>query len=253
VDTTTSTGTRVPVMAGADAVQPVDFDTRPPVPVAEYEHIVKSVNVGYELFFTLSHSVLRSLGRSDLDLLVVGAGGGAEIETFLPPNPGWRITGVDPSQDMLGLAHARAERLRVVDRVDLIHGTVEDVPAEDVFDAATCLFVLHFLSDDDKLALLRGIGRRLRSGSPVLIASGTRVLVTDETVRADLLGAWQQYGEIAGMPAERMASTIQQVTTQQAMGTAESDYVRLFHAAGFTHVAQALSVLGGGLVAWIVR
>jgi len=36
--------------------------------MAEYEHIVKSVNVGYELFFTLSHSFPRSLGRSDLNV-----------------------------------------------------------------------------------------------------------------------------------------------------------------------------------------
>jgi len=64
VDITTS----APPLGRPDTAQPIDFDSRPLVPVAEYEHTVKSVNVGYELFFTLSHSFLRSLGRSDLNV-----------------------------------------------------------------------------------------------------------------------------------------------------------------------------------------
>ncbi|MGE5532338.1 MAG: class I SAM-dependent methyltransferase, partial [Bacteroidota bacterium] len=77
-----------------------DFDTRPPMPVSEYERISRQVNAGYELLFTLAHSLLRALHQRNLNLLVVGAGGGAEIEYFLAPNPGWRLTGVDPSADM---------------------------------------------------------------------------------------------------------------------------------------------------------
>lgn len=230
----------------------VNFDTRPPMPVDAYAHTVQSVNVGYQLFLALSHSCLRSLAKQELQLLVVGAGGGAEIEAFLPPNPGWRLTGVDPSQDMLALARGRTERSGVADRVCLVRGAVDDLPADAVFDAATCLFVLHFLADDDKRALLRGIALRVRLGAPVLVASATRVSV-DEALRADVLGTWQQYGQLAGMQAERMAATIAELTRQQALATAESDYVRLFHEAGFAHVAQLLSVFNGGLVAWLLR
>src|SRR5215208_6420064 len=96
-----------------------DFDARPPVPVAEYARTVKGVNVGYDLVFTLAHSFLRALRQPDLNLLVVGVGGGAEIERFLPGNPGWHLIGVDPSRGMLTLAQATAERLGVQSRGEL--------------------------------------------------------------------------------------------------------------------------------------
>jgi hypothetical protein len=96
------------------AAQPTECDVKPPLPVAEYEHTVKSVNMGYEFILTLTYAFLRALRKPDLDLLVVGAGGGAEIERFLPDNPGWRVCGVDPSQEMLDLAAVKAERLGCV-------------------------------------------------------------------------------------------------------------------------------------------
>jgi hypothetical protein len=58
----------------------VDFDKNPPMPLTEYEQTVKRVNVGYDLTFLLTECFLRALGKSDLNLLVIGAGGGAEIE-----------------------------------------------------------------------------------------------------------------------------------------------------------------------------
>ena len=228
-----------------------DFDARPPVPVAEYARTVVGVNVGYDLVFTLTHCFLRALRRPNLDLLVVGAGGGAEIERFLPDNPGWRLTGVDPSQDMLALARATAERLGVQARVELVCGTVDDLPAERRFDAATCLYVLHFLPDDAKLALLRGIAGRLRPQAPVLVASGARI--DDGGLRDDFLGAWQQHGELMSLPGERMAAIIQDVMAQQPGAATEERYAQLLRAAGFQRVAPFLSVMNGGMGAWIAR
>jgi tRNA (cmo5U34)-methyltransferase len=214
--------TRAKEYGVTDTTQSVDFDRRPPIPVTEYEQTVKGVNVGYELLFTLVECFLRAQGRPDLHVLVVGAGGGAEIEHFLPANPGWRLTGVDPSQDMLALAQTRAEHLSVAGRVTLIHGTVQDLPTDDRYDAATCLFVLHFLPDEAKLALLRAVAGRRQSGAPVLVASGARVHA-DDALRKDFIGAWQQYGEMAGMPADRMSAIIQELIGQQVRATVEQD------------------------------
>lgn len=228
-----------------------DFDTQPPVPVTEYARTVTGVNVGYDLLFTLTYCFLRALRQPNLDLLVVGAGGGMEIERFLPGNPGWRLTGVDPSQDMLALAQARAESLGAQERVELVRGTIDDLPAERRFDAAACLFVLHFLPDDGKLALLRGIAGRLRPEAPLLVASGARV--DDRGLRDDFLGAWQQHGELMGLPAERMAAIIAQLMTQQPNMATEADYAHLLRTAGYQLVAPFLSVMNGGMVAWIAR
>ena len=84
------------------------------------------------------------------------------------------MTGVDPSRAMLARAQARVAPLGVGDRVTLLRGTVDDPPPGARFDAATCLFVLHVLSDPGKLALLRGIAGLLRPGAPLLVASGAR-------------------------------------------------------------------------------
>ncbi len=234
-----------------DGEPPVDFDTRPPMPVSEYEQTVQRVNVGYDLVFTLTSCFLRALDRPDLDLLVVGVGGGAEIAQFLPANPGWRLTGVDPSQDMLALAEAKAERLGVREQVTLVRGTVEDLPRQSRFDAATCLFVLHFLPDDDKLALLRGIVGRVRQDAPVLVVSGARI--DDGGLRDDLLGAWQHYGELLGMPAEQMAATLESLVARKVEATTAEGYQRLLQEAGFTRVAQYFSVLGDVIGGWIAR
>ena len=186
----------------ADPPRPGNFDDRPPVPVAEYEQVVARVNVGYDLLFTLALCLLRGLGRPDLHLLVVGAGGGKEIESFLPGEAGWRVTCVDPSGDMLALARATADRLGVGERAALVQGTVDALPPERRFAAATCIFVLHFLPAEDQLALLRGIAGRLHPGAPLILASGVK---EPGGIPDDLVRAWQQYGELMGMPPERMA------------------------------------------------
>ena len=70
-------------------------------------------------------------------------------------------------------------------------------------------------------------------------------------MQEDLLGAWQQYGEVTGMPAERMAATIAQLLAQP-MST-EEDYMRFLREAGFQRSTRFFSVLGGGITAWIAR
>jgi hypothetical protein len=70
---------------------------------------------------------------------------------------------------------------------------------------------------------------------------------------AEFRGAWQRYGEMMGMPAERMAATIEGLVARQADATAAEDYERLLHEAGFGRVASYFNVLSGGIVAWIAR
>jgi hypothetical protein len=112
--------------------------------------------------------------------------------------------------------------------------------------------VLHFLPDAGKLATLRGIHRRLRPRAPVIVACGTRV-VEEDSLRDDYLGAWQQFGELMGMPPERMAAIINQILAQQASMSTEEDLVRLMHEAGFEDVGSVLRVMRGGIATWVAR
>jgi tRNA (cmo5U34)-methyltransferase len=191
----------------------VDFDKNPPMPLNEYEQTVKSVNMGYDLTFLLTECFLHALGKSDLHLLVIGVGGGAEIERFLPHHPGWKITGVDPSQQMLAQAQAKVAALDLEERVTLVQGTIEQLAPDMRFDAATCLYVLHFLPDDAKLALLRTLRDRLQPGAPLYLISAVRVdetkfVVPNPQLRADFLGAWQHYGEVMGIRRNKWRASL---------------------------------------------
>ncbi|MBN9068574.1 MAG: class I SAM-dependent methyltransferase, partial [Rhizobiales bacterium] len=105
-------------------------------------------------------------------LLIAGAGGGAkEIVTAAALEPGWRFTAVDPSQPMMDLAIARLSEHNLLDRTNIILGTVDDVPASEPFDAATLIGVLHHLPGDEaKRSILAALCKRLKPGAPLVLA-----------------------------------------------------------------------------------
>lgn len=237
----------------------VDFDKNPPMPLNAYEQTVKGVNIGYDLIFQLTECFLHALGKPNLHMLVVGAGGGAEIERFLPHNPGWKITGVDPSQQMLAQAQTKVAELNLGDRVALVQGTIDQLVPEMRFDAITCHYVLHFLPDAAKLDLLRNIKDHLQSGASLYLISPVRVATTDfdvtnPTLRADFLGAWQYYGELMGMAAEQMAGIVARLMEQmsQSQGATAERMQELMHEAGFTQVTPFCSIMGT-TYGWIAR
>lgn len=104
------------------------------------------------------------------DILVVGAGGGLELEAMARARPDWRFAGVDPSPAMLDITRHRTETH--ADRISLVTGTVDQAPAGP-FGGATCLLVLHFLGRDARLHTLRQIRRRLAPGAALVVAHHT--------------------------------------------------------------------------------
>lgn len=104
---------------------------------------------------------------SDKNLLVVGCGTGNEIERFVQAPDRWKITGVDPSPEMVKQAY---EKLQNHENVTLIRGLVTDLDPEKKYGAATLLLVLHFIEDDGgKQNLLKEIADRLISGATLVI------------------------------------------------------------------------------------
>ena len=100
--------------------------------------------------------LLSECARKNADILVVGAGGGMELIALAEAQPEWSFVGVDPSGPMLELARRNVQA--IVQRVELIEGTIDVVPA-DQFDGATCLLVLHFLDRSERLNTLMQIHR----------------------------------------------------------------------------------------------
>lgn len=100
-------------------------------------------------------------------VLVLGAGGGMELSAFAELQPGWRFDGVDPSPAMLQLA--RTTLGAMASRVTFHEGTIDSAP-DGPFDAATCLLTLHFLEEEERRRTVSAVHRRLKPGSPFVVA-----------------------------------------------------------------------------------
>jgi tRNA (cmo5U34)-methyltransferase len=168
-----------------------------------------------------------------------------EIETLLPDNPGWSVTGVDVSPQMLTIAQQTVERLGLQDRVGLHLGSVADLPADAMFDAATCIYVLFFLPDHpSKLALLSAIKQRLRPGAPFILID-----VIFDRVHS-FIQASAEYAVVMGASRDESETTIASfVARAQALPFAEADELALLTAAGFTTIERFFTAFG--MVGWI--
>ena len=138
-----------------------------PAAVANYlEGPVRKVP-GLAALHRMSELLLAEVVPEDGRVLVLGAGGGLELSAFAQARRGWRLVGVDPSAPMLRLAERTLGAL--ASRVELIEGDIDAAP-DTMFDGATCLLTLHFLSRDERLHTLRALRRRLRPGAPLVVA-----------------------------------------------------------------------------------
>ncbi|MBA4327298.1 MAG: methyltransferase [Polaromonas sp.] len=111
--------------------------------------------------------LLAEHAAADARILVLGAGGGLELEVFANAQPQWQFDGVDPSAEMLQLARTRLHIHS--QRVRLHTGTMDIAPAGP-FDAACCLLTLHFLARDERRRTLAEVRRRLQPGAPFVAA-----------------------------------------------------------------------------------
>lgn len=100
-------------------------------------------------------------------VLVLGAGGGLEMQAFARAHAGWRLTGVDPSAAMLDIA--RKTLADDLHRATLVAGTIDDAPAGP-FDGASCILTMPFIGPDDRLPTLRALRQRLKPGAPLVMA-----------------------------------------------------------------------------------
>lgn len=100
-------------------------------------------------------------------VLILGAGGGLELQAFSRAHPGWHFDGVDPSPAMI----AQARLLLGSDTANITfhQGYIDDAP-EGPFDGAACLLTLHFLRHEERLRTLRAVHRRLSPGAPFIAA-----------------------------------------------------------------------------------
>jgi tRNA (cmo5U34)-methyltransferase len=126
---------------------------------------------GYDASHAMAAVLLRDRIGEHGRILVVGVGGGGELSVFAREYQGWTFTGLEPSVEMLQLAKVKLETVGASDRVTWVQGGIEESPLGP-FDAATAFLALNFAPEDGRLATLREMHARLKSGAPFLMING---------------------------------------------------------------------------------
>ena len=170
-------------------------------------------------------------------VLVLGAGGGLELEHLAAAHSGWEFDGVDPSAEMLGLAEATTAPFAA--RIRLHEGTIESAPTGP-FDAAVCLLTLHFIPAAERLATLVQLRRRLKPGGPFVAAHHS--FPTQPPERDAWLSRFAAYRVGSGFPAEGMASAIDAIRDRLPVLSPEDDEA-LMREAGFADVSLFYAAL----------
>ena len=116
--------------------------------VANYAENPPRFVPGFDALHRMTAILLAEHAPAKARVLVLGAGGGLELRALALTRPDWRFVGVDPAEPMLAMASRTLGPL--MERVELVHGYIDDAPPGP-FDAATCLLTLHFLDAQERL------------------------------------------------------------------------------------------------------
>lgn len=143
-------------------------------------------------------------------VLVLGAGGGLELEAFASRCPQWTFIGVEPAEEMLKAAKERMLLMGASERVDWHHGYIFDAPMGP-YDAATCLLTLHFVPDDGaKERTLAEVRRRLKPGAPFVLVDLCIDLASPES--AISLNRYRDFALESGADPEQVNATCGRLT-----------------------------------------
>ncbi len=174
----------------------------------------------------------------DARILVLGAGGGLELEVFAQAQAQWQFDGVDPSAEMLQLAHTRLHDH--LPRVRLHQGTITVAPAGP-FDAACCLLTLHFLARDERRRTLAEVRRRLKPGAPFVVVHFS--FPQDAALRDKWLTRCTDFAILSGIDPDKARAREKGLGTQLPILSPQEDEAVL-REAGFSGIELFYAALG---------
>ena len=202
-----------------------------PEAVAHYAEGPRRFVPGVDALHRMTGILLAERVPPNAKILVLGAGGGLELNAMANAHPGWTFVGVDPADEMLKLAgrtlgpHAA--------RAELLQGYIEDAPAGP-FDGATCLLTLHFLDAAERERTVREIHHRLTPGAPFVAAHSSFPQAQGE--RAPWLSRYAAYAIASGADTGQVEKARNAVDASLNMLSPEQDEM-ILHAGGFTAVS----------------
>lgn len=139
----------------------------------------------------------------DAHILCVGVGTGFELIYLAQNFPQWQFTAVEPAPAMLNICRQKAEESGIASRCTFHEGYLDSLPSSDPFDAATCIWVSHFImQQDERSKFFRQIATRLRPDGYLVSSDLVSDMSTPEY--RSLLEVWRRMLKYAEVPVEKV-------------------------------------------------
>lgn len=219
-----------------------------PATAASYDLVVQQLIPGYASLARLAVALLAISPLAEAagaSVLVAGCGTGAELVEARAQRPDWRLTALDPSEEMLEAARQRLEASSAdqagaaAAAIDWRCSTLERLPTVGGFDGALSVLVLQSLADDgSKLRFLTALAGQLQPGAQLVLVD---LMQADRSpLQPQVEAAWLAFQRASGVaaPAEALASLSQGL---HPIGLAR--LTALVNAAGFSDPAPVFKAL----------
>jgi tRNA (cmo5U34)-methyltransferase len=140
-------------------------------------------------------------------ILCIGAGTGSELLALARSFPQWQFVAIDPAAPMLDICRHKVEAAGITSRCTFHEGYLDSLPSSELFDAATCIQVSHFLlQPEERSAFFRQIAERLRPNG-ILVSADLAPDPSTSTYQ-HLLKPWRQMLEYSEVPAAAIEKSV---------------------------------------------
>ena len=201
---------------------------------------------GFSAMHRTTIQLLTETAGADGEVLVLGAGGGHELQAFLDARPDWKLIAVDPAPAMLNAAKDKLGDAAA--RIEWVDGYIGDAP-HTRFDAATCLLTLHVIPDDaTKLETLKQLRARIKPGGLFALVDNCIEIGSPDANK--LLDRYVQFAVESGF-AEEQANQFRTKLEEVRSTRSPTQEEQLLRAAGFRDIE--VYYVGLSWRGWIAR
>lgn len=213
-----------------------------------YDERIREIIPGYEAMHEVAQYLLQEHTEDKANILVAGVGTGYETTAYALSKPQWNIVGFDPSADMLAAAREKIQPFDIENRITLIHGSIEDVNQDALFDGAASILVMQFLDDNGaKQHYLNEISKRLRQGARIILIDLEGVRYSSDYNM--LLSAWKSHQYATREDEKQIVRDFEHVD-ENLQFVSEERIRELLSIAGFSDICKFYkSLLFGGYIA----
>lgn len=213
-----------------------------------YDERIREIIPGYEAMHEVAQYLLQESTEEKANILIAGVGTGHELTAYALSKPEWNIVGFDPSADMYATAKEKIKPFGLENRITLIHGSIEDVNSDLLFDSSVSILVMQFIPDNgSKQQYLNEISKRLRQGAKIILIDLEGVKYSREYNM--LLSVWKSHQYATREDEKQIARDFEHVD-ENLQFVSEERIRELLTAAGFDDICKFYkSLLFGGYIA----